>query len=71
MIQNISKGWVMNGSQSFVSDAGSEPALPLQGLLDQVTAAGTTMTFTCAPPGNGTRIGVDRDADNVLDRDDT
>ena len=71
VIQNISKGWVMNSSQSFVSDATSEPALPLQGLLDQVTAAGTSMTFTCTPPGNGTRIGVDRDADNVLDRDET
>jgi mono/diheme cytochrome c family protein len=71
VIQNSVRGWVMNGSQSFVSDAASEPALALQPLLDQANAAGATLTFTCVPPGNGTRIGVDRDADTVLDRDET
>lgn len=69
VVQNNSVGWVMNSSQSFVPDAASAPALALQPLLDQANAAGATLTFTCVPPGNGTRIGVDRDADNVLDRD--
>lgn len=71
VIQNVAKGWVMNGSQSFVPNAASEATLTLQGLLNQVSSAGTTVTFTCAPPGNGSRIGVDRDSDNVLDRDET
>lgn len=70
-IQNVAKGWVMNSGQSFVPNAASEAALTLQGLLNQVTSAGTPVTFTCAPPGNGSRIGVDRDSDNVLDRDET
>ncbi len=69
VIQNIAKGWVMNSSQSFVPNAASEAALTLQGLLNQVSSAGTAVTFTCVPPGNGSRIGVDRDSDNVLDRD--
>ena len=71
VIQNVAKGWVMNGSQNFVPNAAAEPALTLQGMLDQVTASGTPVTFTCTPPGNGSRIGVDRDSDNVLDRDET
>jgi hypothetical protein len=28
------------------------------------------VTFTCVPPGNGTRIGIDRDADGIPDRSD-
>lgn len=70
VLQNTSKGWVMNSSQSFVPNVSSETAVSLQALLDQATAAGASLTFTCTPPGNGTRIGVDRDADGVLDRND-
>ncbi|HET7794352.1 MAG TPA: hypothetical protein VFL64_13295, partial [Rhizobacter sp.] len=69
VIQNQSRGWVMNSSQNFVPNKASEAAVTLQGLLDQASAAGAPLTFTCVPPGNGTRIGVDRDANNTLDRD--
>jgi len=40
---------------------------------DLVTAAavpGQALTFTCAPPGSGFRMGVDRDRDNFWDYDD-
>jgi DNA-binding beta-propeller fold protein YncE/mono/diheme cytochrome c family protein len=70
VLQNTAKGWVMNGSQSFVPNVSTETALTLQALLDQASAAGAALTFTCAPPGNGARIGVDRDADGLLDRND-
>src|SRR5262249_6853683 len=30
---------------------------------------GQELTYTCVPPGSGTRIGVDRDEDGVFDRD--
>ncbi len=30
---------------------------------------GQELTYTCAPPGSGARMGVDRDEDGVLDRD--
>jgi hypothetical protein len=29
------------------------------------------LTYSCVPPGSGTRIGIDRDEDGVLDRDDS
>lgn len=65
-----SAGWVMNRSQRFAPDLAGAPDVSLQELLAQASAAGTPLTFTCTPPGNGTRIGVDRDGDGVLDRSD-
>lgn len=32
-------------------------------------AGGNHLTFTCAPPNSGRRMGIDRDLDGVLDRD--
>jgi hypothetical protein len=32
---------------------------------------GQELTFTCVPPGTGTRIGIDRDEDGVYDADET
>jgi hypothetical protein len=38
--------------------------------LRQLTATpGQALTYTCVPPGEGERIGVDRDEDGFLDRD--
>ena len=71
IIQNQASGWVMNSSQSFIPNIANGTALSLQNLLDQAANPGSSVTFTCVPPGNGTRIGVDRDADNILDRNDT
>ncbi|HEY0480183.1 MAG TPA: hypothetical protein VGD37_21830 [Kofleriaceae bacterium] len=64
-------GWVMNATQSFVPDGSGEAAVSLQGLLDQAQTAGAPVTFTCVPPGNGTRIGIDRDGDGIPDRSDS
>jgi hypothetical protein len=63
-------GWVMNGSQRFAPDVSGAQDVSLQELLNQAQAAGSNLTFTCAPPGNGTRLGVDRDGDGLLDRSD-
>ncbi|AKJ28584.1 YncE family protein [Caldimonas brevitalea] len=73
VIGNRTRGWVMSnvsGAQpSFVPDRRGDAAVSLQGLLAEARSAATPLTFTCVPPGNGTRIGVDRDANGVLDRD--
>lgn len=61
-------GWVMNADSQFVPDDTSAAALTLSALLDQTAGQNSPVTFTCTPPGNGTRIGIDRDADNVRDR---
>jgi YVTN family beta-propeller protein len=71
VIQNVAQGWVMNSSQSFVPDIANGTAVNLTTLLSQAASASAPLTFTCVPPGNGTRIGVDRDADTILDRNDT
>jgi hypothetical protein len=68
VIGSEARGWVMNSTQSFVPDRASETPVTLAGLLSQVTDAGSTVTFTCVPPGNGTRMGIDRDGNTVLDR---
>lgn len=70
VIQGQAMGWVLSG-QGFVPDDAADPALTLQGLLDQAATAAAALTFTCVPPGNGTRVGVDRDLDNIRDRDET
>lgn len=70
VIGGQSVGWVMNASQRFAPDLAGAADVSLQELLNQASAAGSNLTFTCAPPGNGTRIGVDRDGDGILDRSD-
>ncbi len=67
VISSASRGWVFNGSL-FVPDKAGEAALTQQALVDQAVGASAPITFTCVPPGNGTRIGVDRDGNGTLDR---
>jgi YVTN family beta-propeller protein len=58
------RGWVRESSGLFrddLNDTISDAAL---------RALATTegpLTYTCAPPGSGTRMGIDRDEDTVLD----
>ena len=40
-------------------------------LLALAVTDGNVATFTCVAPGDGARIGVDRDADGTLDGDET
>ncbi|MCW7539355.1 hypothetical protein OOT46_16035 [Aquabacterium sp. A7-Y] len=67
------RGWVMAKGQganpNFVSDKKGESGISLEALLAQGRRASTPLTFTCVPPGNGTRIGIDRDTNGVLDGD--
>src|SRR5262249_19687789 len=40
--------------------------------LKHLVAVGLVeITFTCVPPGTGTRLGIDRDEDGLLDADET
>jgi hypothetical protein len=67
VVASEARGWVMNSTQSFVPDRASESPVTLAALVSQVNDAGSAVTFTCAPPGNGTRMGIDRDSNTVLD----
>ncbi|HEX3139831.1 MAG TPA: hypothetical protein VHQ87_07240, partial [Rhizobacter sp.] len=69
VVGGAAKGWVLNSAGNFVPDKASEAAVTQAALLTQTASAGSPVTFTCVPPGNGTRIGVDRDGNGTLDRD--
>jgi hypothetical protein len=50
-------GWFRDDTNALISDAALRALVPAQGPL----------TYTCAPPGSGTRMGIDRDSDAQLD----
>jgi YVTN family beta-propeller protein len=63
------RGWVRTSAGNFLSDRASESALSDATLRAVATTAGQELTYTCVPPGSGTRIGIDRDEDGYRDRD--
>jgi DNA-binding beta-propeller fold protein YncE len=68
VINGATRGWVHSrGTDTFVPDRKSESAVTLSTLLSQARTANSPVTFTCAPPGNGTRLGIDRNNDGVPD----
>ena len=58
------RAWVRLPSGSFEDDHGN--TIDDASLRALATTEGP-LTYTCAPPGSGTRMGIDRDQDTVLD----
>ncbi|HYC57513.1 MAG TPA: hypothetical protein VEL28_21455 [Candidatus Binatia bacterium] len=69
MRKGSARSWLMMEGGTFRSDHAQEPQLSAQRLRSQAVRKGRATTFTCVPPGSGMRIGIDRDRDGVLDRD--
>jgi YVTN family beta-propeller protein len=67
-VLNHELGFVYIGADHFNSNRQALPLFP-DGLLRLLAFAGTPLTYTCAPPGSGERIGIDRDEDGHLDGD--
>jgi len=64
----LPRGWVYNRTNGlFQSDRLAETETP--GALRAFAAPGAEQTYTVVPRGAGWRMGVDRDADGYLDRD--
>jgi hypothetical protein len=62
-------GWVYESARSgFLPDSAREPVVESAALLDGMGSS-ELVTFTAVPPGNGIRLGIDRDRDGCLDRD--
>lgn len=61
--------WGYPGSSFFLSDRRGEPPLSLEALLALAAQPGQDLTFTCAPPGRGMRMAIDRDGDRAFDGD--
>jgi YVTN family beta-propeller protein len=68
VIGGISRGYLMQGDGSYQSDRAMETLTDTQ-LRNLVNSNGQTLTFTCAPPGSGTWMGIDHDEDGIYDRD--
>ena len=64
VVSGQAKGWVMTGIATFISSDVNEAVVDLNDLL--AITEHNPITFTCTPPGNGTRIGVDRNLDGVF-----
>jgi hypothetical protein len=64
----LPRGWFFDRtSGNFLSDRQSETFTPTA--LRALAASGSEQTYTVVPRGAGKRIGIDRDADGYLDRD--
>src|ERR1051326_2021557 len=64
----LPRGWFLDrASGTFLSDRQSEIFTPAA--LRALAAVGSEQTYTVVPRGCGRRIGIDRDADGYLDRD--
>jgi YVTN family beta-propeller protein len=64
------RGWHILSNGTFKSDAAAESPLSDAALRAFATTAGQELTYTSVPPGDGMRIGIDRDEDIVLNNDD-
>jgi len=62
------RGWVYVGGGNFQPDRNADAVVAKSTLLGLAATAGQEQTYLCVPPGNGTRIGVDRDRDGAFDR---
>jgi mono/diheme cytochrome c family protein len=69
-VDGISRGYLFDPAlDRYQSDRALEPTLGDAALRALAASAGQELTFTCAPPGSGTRIALDRDGDSFFDRD--
>jgi hypothetical protein len=62
-------GFVYVGAGFYRSDRRALPPVHEGALWLLAAHFGRPVTYTCAPPGSGTRIGVDRDGDGAWDGD--
>ena len=65
VLDGLPKGWLyLPGGNDFAADDGT--TIDIDALVElAVTEA--PITFTCAPPGSGPRMGLDRDGDSIPD----
>jgi DNA-binding beta-propeller fold protein YncE len=58
------RGWFMQPNGTFNDDVGGNI---IDAALRSLATTEGPITYTCAPPGSGQRMGIDRDLDSVLD----
>jgi len=60
---------VMSNDGNFITDKARAKPINASAIYQLNAIRGNTLTFTCAPPGTGLRMGIDRDEDGILDGD--
>jgi len=64
------RGYLLDAvTGNFRSDRAVEPEISDAQLRALASVDGQQVTYTCVPPGEGVRQGLDRDGDGVFDRD--
>ena len=59
-IAGVARGWWMSSPGVFTSDSSSEGPIADADLRALAATPGQDLTYTCAPPGSGARLGIDR-----------
>jgi DNA-binding beta-propeller fold protein YncE len=62
------RGAVLLASGLFQTDRVTDPQLTDAQVRALAATPGQELTYTCVPPGEGVRVGIDRDADGCPDR---
>jgi YVTN family beta-propeller protein len=69
VVAGEARGWLRTTAGAFESDRATEVALGDGQLRSRAAVPGQAITYTCAAPGTGTRLALDRDGDGARDRD--
>ncbi len=70
VIAGAARGWHRQPDGTFRSDIDGEAPLSEAALRALADVPGQSLTFSAVVPGEGYRIGIDRDVDGILDGDD-
>jgi YVTN family beta-propeller protein len=68
LVAGETRGYLYDGA-NYDSDRAAEVNVSQATLDAAADVAGQYLTYTCVPPGSGTRMAIDRDLDGVLDGD--
>jgi hypothetical protein len=68
-LAGIARGARYVSANNFETDRVADGLIPKDTLRNLAATAGQELTYTCVPPGNGIRMGIDRDEDGFRDQD--
>jgi DNA-binding beta-propeller fold protein YncE len=71
VVSSEARGWVRQSDGTFLPDKSEEAPITASALRALASVPGQPLTFSCVPPGSGTRMGINRDRDGLLDGDDS
>ena len=68
-LAGVARGARYVNSNNFETDLVADGLIPKGTLRGLAATPGQELTYTCVPPGNGIRAGIDRDEDGFRDQD--